>query len=246
MDIWYSRGVDSRISQMFETIRDYKLTPRDKPRPFITISREYGCEAFQVAAELAERLNRHDKEANPWVVYDRKLVEKVADDLEVTNDIIAKMTTEHRNAFEEFLSSMVLQIPSNDKIYKRIAKLIRGVAWHGNAIIIGRGGAFLCNDMNAGFHFRIVAPFEWRLKRLVEGKHDVDPVKMRTKLTSMDKERNTFYRKYFAPASLEAYDFAMTFNNENLNANEIVDHILLTMKGKKFFPGKQLLSQIHY
>lgn len=246
MDIWYSRGVDVRISQMFETIREYKVAPMDKPRPFITISREYGCEAFLVATELAERLNAHDKEANPWLIYDRKLVEKVADDLEVTNEIIARMTTHHRNAFEEFLSSMVLNIPSNDVIYRRIAKIIRSIAWHGNAIIVGRGGAFLCNDMHAGFHFRMVAPFEWRLQKTIEKKHGADPGLMRSQLISMDKERTAFYRKYFPTSNIEFYDFDLTFNNEKLNASEIADHILLCMKGRKFFPGKQLLSQIHF
>ena len=55
----------------WQASRYLQVKPKEAPPatgPFITISREYGCEGIPLARELARRLNQLGAEPTPWVV----------------------------------------------------------------------------------------------------------------------------------------------------------------------------------
>ncbi len=55
--------------------------PREAPPatgPFITISREYGCEGILLARGPADRLNRLNPEPTPWIVMGKEIIETIA------------------------------------------------------------------------------------------------------------------------------------------------------------------------
>jgi cytidylate kinase len=220
---------------MVESFCRVRTRKQEHPRPFITIAREYGCDAYELAAGLCERINEVYRADPPWSVYDKRLVERVAEDMQITSQMVRSMTTEHRTAFEQFLDSMVLNIPSTDVIYHRVARVIRGVAWHGNAVIIGRGGVFLSRDLAPGFHIGLVAPPAWRLQRLVakgsfpngkEGEH---------RLEAIDGERQRFYRKYFEVEIDCARSFDLVINNATFSPPEMVELVMSALTAR---PGR--------
>ncbi|HPO45476.1 MAG TPA: hypothetical protein PK875_06735, partial [Spirochaetota bacterium] len=49
-----------------------RLVEKQEPRPFITISREYGCNAAAIADTLAEALNKYE-DIDIWKSYDKEL-----------------------------------------------------------------------------------------------------------------------------------------------------------------------------
>ena len=56
--------------------------------PFVTISREAGAGGSTLARGLVEALNRRDTGSPPWQSFDRKLVEKVAEDFKITRRLV--------------------------------------------------------------------------------------------------------------------------------------------------------------
>lgn len=232
MDIWFTRDVESRVSHLVESFSRLQKRRRDRPRPFITIAREYGCDAYELAEGLCERINREYRADPPWAVYDRRLVERVAEDMQIAGQMVRSMTTEHRTAFEQFLDSMVLNIPPTDIIYRRTARLIRGVAWHGNAVIVGRGGVFLCRDLAPGFHIGLVAPATWRIQHLVAAGVFPDTATGMRRLEALDREREQFYRKYFDIEIGCARSFDLVINNASFTPREMADLAMAALRAR--------------
>ncbi len=227
---WVTKEVDDRIAGMVDSIRKFHYPSESKKvRPFVTISRQYGCDAFEVASGLAEKLNEHSGPEYLWDVYDRSLVELVARDEEISDRIVRSMTSEHRFAFEEFLRDMVLKLPSRDKIFIRTARVIKSLAWHGYAVIIGRGGFRLCSEMDNGFHVQIVAPVEWRCSRILVDQELASAAVALKHLKSMDKVRNEFFKYHFDQRSGSSEEFDLVINNSRFTPPHIVEMVLKGM-----------------
>jgi cytidylate kinase len=228
---WVTKEVDDRIGRMVDSIRRFHYPMESgKARPFVTLSRQYGCDAFDVASGLVARLNERCGRARHWEVYDRSLVELVASDAEISDRIVKSMTSEHRTAFEEFLRDMVLKIPSRDKIFIRTARVIKSLAWHGYAVIIGRGGYRLCSELPHGFHVQIVAPAEWRAARVLVEQEFSDSVAAMKHLRSMDRVREEFFQYHFDRKIGGGEEFDMVINNSRFPPLQIVDLILRGME----------------
>jgi len=224
---WVNKKVDDRIARMVDSVRRFRFPAASGKVPvFVTISRDYGCSAFELAGGLIRRLNSLKREGAPWEVYDRSLVELVAKDTNISERLIRSMTSEHRNAFEEFLRNMVLKIPSRDKIFIRMARVIKSLAWHGNAIIIGRGGFLLCRDMPGGFHIQLVAPEKWRIEQVALQHGFVDSKEASSYLNSMEQAREQFFRYHFNRPSGKSMDFDLVINNSRFSPEQMVDLVV--------------------
>jgi cytidylate kinase len=228
---WVTKEVDDRIARMVDSLRRYHYPSESKkPRPFITISRQYGCSAFDVASNLVTRLNERSVREKFWEVYDRSLVELVAQDAQISDRIVKSMTSEHRTAFEEFLRDMVLKTPSRDKIFIRTARVIKSLAWHGYAVIIGRGGFRLCADMPHGFHVQIMAPLEWRCSRVLVEQEFTDVEAAMKYLRTKDKTRDEFFQYHFDRKIGAGEEFDLAINNSRFAPLQIVELILKGME----------------
>ena len=227
---WVNREVDDRIARMVEGVRKFRY-PRVGSRPpaFITISRFYGCEAFEFAGALAERLNA-GQGGGYWDVYDKTLVELVAQDGKISQRLIETMTVEHRNAFEEFLRNMVLKIPTRDQIFIRMARVIKSLAWHGSSVIIGRGGFLLCADMPGGFHVQVVAPERWRLVRVMKQREFDSESEALSYIRSMDRAREQFFRHHFGRGPGTANDFDMVLNNSCFEPSQMAGTVISAIR----------------
>ena len=128
-----------------------------RPGPTITLSRKFGCEAFPLALRLQERLGA----AEPWSIFDKALIEKVALDEGISLRLLADLgdPSRHLEAFGFHPSGRV----THDQAFVKVAEALVRIAGQGHAIIIGRGGAVLCAGLENAFHFRLEAGFDWRV-----------------------------------------------------------------------------------
>jgi len=229
MTSWVTKEVDDRIAQMADSLRRFRYRSASRPRPFVTISREFGCDSFEVAKGLVGRLNDIDRGDTGWDIYDRGLVEKVAGDYSIANYLIESMTIEHRTAFEEFLRNMVLHLPARDYIMRRTARVIRSLAWHGRAVIVGRGGVFLCADMANGLHLQLSAPVGWRVEQLARKQNISDIKDAERRIEKADRERKIFFEKHFKKDICRAHQFDLVINNSRFAADQIVELVVTAM-----------------
>ncbi len=204
-----------------------------KPGPVITISREYGCSAKDVAEKLANRLNeltskKDDKSTWKWI--NKEVFEGTAKALHLkTSRVLHVFDGEKKNFIEGLiLSSSEKYYTSDQKIKKKIIEIVRSYAEQGFVIIIGLGGVSITRDIEKSIHIKLQAPFGWRVERMSKKlSMSVEEVSKCTR--SIDKKRNIL-RDSFKPKSEIPELFDMTFNAMTLTPDEIVESIISLMK----------------
>ncbi len=104
--------------------------------PFtIAVSRETGTYGAAVAREVANRLG--------WPVYDRELLQRIADDMGVRHQLIESVDERQVGWLSECLAKGVFAVPAvNQVAYARqLVETLLSLATHGECVIVGRGAA---------------------------------------------------------------------------------------------------------
>lgn len=205
------------------------------PGPVVTLSRELGCPAKKVAAELAEALNRmkrvHSKEG-PWRWISKEIMMESAKELQVDSSQIQHVFDyKSRGVLEDLLLAQSKDYYKSDmKIRTTIAKVIRNFANAGNAIIVGRGGVAITRDIPKSLHIFLEAPLEWRALRVAD-KNNMSIDQARAYAQSIDKKRSSF-RDFFQGKGNDYTRFDIKLNCMTLEPNELIDIILGAMKSR--------------
>ena len=158
----------------FAKYRAYFVSQKDRAPldgsahlPFITISRQAGAGAETVAHLLAEKLNADSpKDARPWTVFDKNLIEKVLEDADLPQEI-AKHVQEDKDTTVQALVGELLGLhPSMWTIFHHTSDTILKLARLGRCIIVGRGAEIITAKLKGGVHVRLVAAESVRLAHL--------------------------------------------------------------------------------
>jgi len=141
--------------------------------PVITISRQTGCGASKIAFALCKRLNGkdfHDKNLNQWNYINREILQQSAEELNIDPDALKQITTDkHRGVMDQIVEAMSSHVYKSDqKIIKTIQDVIRRFARNGHCVIVGRGGAGLCDNIKRSLHIRLEAPTGWRIEFIMK------------------------------------------------------------------------------
>lgn len=203
-------------------------------RPFVTISRQGGAGGHTVGQLLVDRLNALDGGEVPWTLWDRDLVEKVAADHHIAQELVESLEETSRSWVEEFLASLAIEGNETEaRIYQMVASSIRALAQRGRVVIVGRGGVYITRSMPAGVHLRLVAPLAYRAK------HTAEQLKMSadeamTHVHRIDKARSAFYHRYWPREVVDADAFTAVINaamvSEERAAESAIPLILPTMR----------------
>ncbi len=155
-------GIEARLSGWAAIQERLARAPREKQRPTITLSREFGCEGYPLAECLKARMEAATGE--PWGLYDKALIEKVALDEGISMSTLRNLGDRSREL--EVLGLMPDGYHTHDEAFAKVAKYLIQIAQVGNAIIVGRGGAILCRSLANCYHVRLVADFAFRASTL--------------------------------------------------------------------------------
>jgi len=165
----------------------------------LTIDREYGSGAAEIAQKLADQLG--------WKLWDQLLTDEVARRLECGSQHIERHEERndplHYRIFKAFLrgsyegSQITPQIKMADaeNIRRVSEQVVRKAASEGNAVIVGRGSAYYLKDQPDCFHVFIYAPFEEKVRRLEQGgKSEAEAMQL---VETVDHDRADFIRQNF-------------------------------------------------
>jgi len=205
------------------------------PGPVVTLSRELGCPAKKVAADLSEALNKmkkvHAKEG-PWRWISKEIMMESAKELHVDSSQIQHIFDyKSRGVLEDLLMAQSKDYYKSDmKIRTTIAKVIRNFANAGNAIIVGRGGVAITRDIPKSLHVFLEAPIEWRALRVAD-KHNMSIDQARNYAQNIDKKRSSF-RDFFQGKGNDYTRFDIKLNCMTLEPNELIDIIIGAMRSR--------------
>jgi cytidylate kinase len=144
--------------------------PASEDGPVITISRQTGCGARQVAELVADQLNRKYN-INKWRWIDKDVIYRIAKELNTDAGRVEGFYDgiEHSN-----LSEMVMAFSgsfvSDQRIKRAIEEVVLSICKEGYIVLVGRGGVSIAHTMTDALHIRLMAPFYWRVDSIMQRK----------------------------------------------------------------------------
>ena len=165
----------------------------------ITIDREYGSGAAEIAATLAARLG--------WKLWDELLTIEIARvvgcDCPAVEEREERRDPMHyrlfkafmRGSFEGTVTAQRVGMVDADRIREAAEKVVRQAAREGNCVIVGRGSAHYLQSNPDAFHVFIYAPFEEKIQRLCGmGKTEEEAHVL---AETVDQDRAAYIKQYF-------------------------------------------------
>jgi cytidylate kinase len=165
----------------------------------VTIDREYGCGAADIAQKLADRLG--------WKLWDQLLTEQIARLLDCPKRTVELREEKRdslsyrlfksfmRGSFEGSLNAPRLKMVDADCIRDVAQRVVLSAAEQGHAVIVGRGSAYYLRDRRDALHVFCYASFEEKVYRLVaKGHTQKEAIEL---VDTVDAGRAEYIKKYF-------------------------------------------------
>lgn len=198
--------------------------------PFITISRQTGCNGNELAFQLIKAL-KHIK--SNWQYINKEVLEESARKLKLNESQIKYVfDTQEKSHVDDILSALSHRYYKSDRVVRKtINQVLQHYAYQGNMIIVGRAGIATTQELSGGLHIRLIAPYAWRASALKRRKafENKDVASFIT--THDDKKRKLI--ENFCGKKIGDIEFDLTFNCETFSRADIVQMITEAMYMKK-------------
>jgi cytidylate kinase len=183
----------------------------------ITIEREFGCGASEIASVVASRLG--------WNLWDERLTQEIARLTESTPEAIEQR--EWRSdpvvyrIFKDFLrGGFEGGLPPTDRLHlldaRRIAAVseiaVKTALSSGPSVIVGRGSQFFLHNHKNVFHVFLYASRDSKIRRLITAGATQD--KAIEQVDTTDQSRAAFVRQYLGLKWPEPHLYHAMFNTE--------------------------------
>lgn len=198
--------------------------PPDGPRLTVAFSREGAASGKRIAREVAAKLQ--------WPVYDRELVEQIAQDAGLSTQVVESVD-EHRSSFiVETLEAFTGASAMGGAGYAhRLRKTLAALGAHGECVIVGRGAtAILPRETTVSI--RIVASISDRVAEYSR-RHQVAQQAAKAELRRLDKERADFVRQYFHKDIDDPHGYDLVVNTSHLTVEACVELCLRAVRLKE-------------
>lgn len=184
----------------------------------ITVSREMGTGAYQIAQEVAQKLK--------YTLIDGPRIKSLAAKYGLTPEML-QMVDEKPPSYvtaEDRKRAAALNV---------IELIILDLARKGNVVIYGRGGQDLLKDCRNVLRLRFISDFEGRVERFAE-REWIDPDMARSLIRRSDHQRGGFIHFYFDRNWHDPNNYDLVFNTSRLSEATIVDSIISAVKEPTF------------
>ncbi len=191
--------------------------------PFLLVSRERGSGGCQVARWVGERLG--------WSVFDREIVDQIAQRAHVMQQLVATVDPETRASWEEsWQPALEPKDMSYENYLRGLRQVVLALGHHGDVVILGRGAQYLL-PTRCGLRVRFVAPFEQRVRRIAElEKRPVADVQ--AWLPKLDADQADFIRRCFQHDLNSPFDYDLLINTGEIGLGPAVELVLAALRAK--------------
>jgi cytidylate kinase len=182
----------------------------------ITLTREYGAGGYEVAQRLAEGLG--------WELLDRGLLHQAAELEHLPDAELERLDEKAVSVADRFRLH-----PPHQQYIHGLREAARRAAVRGNVVLVGRGTGQLLADLPNVFHLRLVAPREWRARRMAQ-KEGWTLEQALARCTQEDRTRDRFTRYFFGEAPFQSAQYHLTFNTGWVPLREVVACVTALVK----------------
>jgi len=193
----------------------------------ITIDREYGSGAGDIAAQLAKRLG--------WKLWDQLLTTEIARIMECDCQAVEEREERRdalhyrlfkafmRGSFEGTLNAQRMKMVDADCIREAAERIVLEAARESDCVIVGRGSAYYLQSNPGAFHVFVYAPVEEKVRRLrKQGKSEDEAYLL---AENIDRDRAAYIKQYFE-AEWPARHLYHLMVNSSMGDEAVVETIL--------------------
>jgi len=206
--------------------------PPDEDGPVITISRQTGCDARQVAENVVSKLNSKYG-TTKWKWIDKDIIYKIAEELHTD---ALRVENFYKGIELSNVSEMIMAFSGNFVSDLRVKKAIKDVVLtmckEGFIVLVGRAGVSIAQEIKDALHIRLVAPFYWRVENVMKKKNiDIEPAE--EFVVDTDEKRYNVILTFLDKKPLNIdYLFDSAINRKSFTINETAD-LIVEMYEKK-------------
>ena len=207
--------------------------------PVITIAREFGAGGETVGHMLAQRLNLD--------YLDGKIVDEVARRLKVPTDVVETYDEKTGGLLDRLLRQLAtvdfstpqdvaawtpphgdLAWDPRKSVLSMTQEIIRRQAATGNGVIVGRGAAYLLLDQPEVLRVFLRAPFEFRVKAIMESRK-LDDAAARKFLKERDANSTAYIRQVYGHDWQHPSHYDLVIDTARLGHMRAVEIILAAL-----------------
>ena len=190
-------------------------------RPWtIAITREAGTDGTAIAQEVASKLG--------WAVYDRELVEKIAQDMGLHASLLDTVDEHRRGWLIEFAEGFSSSDMSENRYVRHLVETLMSLGSHGHCVIVGRGAAQVLPPEST-LRVRLVGKLEDRIKD-VQQKLSLAHDAAERWVRDTDKERTQFVKSHFSKNPCEPEQCDLVLNTSRWSSTECVELIVQALR----------------
>lgn len=228
----FFKYLDNRIHQKGTETKKTKKGI-DNYGPIITISRQAGCSANEIADLLYIAINKDIPiSKTQWKCVDKKIIMDSSKKLNIAPKKIQYVfNSEKKSTMDEIVEALSSRYYKSDKtIRKTIVNVMKGIAEQGNSIIIGRAGVALSQHVERSINLRLIAPLNWRIQQISQ-KHDINELDAKKYIQGIDYQRTALIEEFYGEKFKDSM-FDIILNCESNSQEEIVHICMKLMKVK--------------
>jgi cytidylate kinase len=219
-------SVDMRIGSLEEYNRRQKEKAalqhhKPKPRPCLTISREFGCEGYPVAELLRELMMQ--RTGDEWVLIDKAILEVVAQRHNISEDILQHLG-EKNHTLDEVLATFSPRWKSDQEYFRMLCRHVISLAEQGNVIIVELGGGIITRHLENSYHFRLYGSMESKTRTIVR-RLNIEPEEAEKLIIKQQRLRDHFHRDFLNQNAHDPALYDILFNNERIKPARIAHTI---------------------
>jgi len=208
-------SVDLRIGSLEEYNRRQKEKPfskrgKPKPRPCITVSREYGCQGYPVAERLREIMMQ--KTGDEWVLIDKAILEEVAQRHNISQEILETLG-DNNKILNEVLATFSPRWKSDQEYFNLLCRHVVALAEQGNVIIVELGGAVITRHLEHSRHFRLYGSEAFKTTTLAH-RLNMPAEDAEMLMHRQQKQRDHFTRDFLSRNDHDPALYDLLFNND--------------------------------
>jgi cytidylate kinase len=214
--------------------------PAGEDGPVITIARQTGCDARQVAENIVDSLNRKAG-TSKWKWVDKDIIYAIAKEL---NTDTQRVENFYKGIELSNMSEMIMAFSggfvSDLRVKKAIKDVVLTICKEGYIVLVGRGGVSIAHDIVDSLHVRLIAPFYWRVENVMK-KKEMDIETAEEFVVDTDEKRFNLITTFLEKKQLNIdYLFDTTINRQSFSIVETAD-IVVSMYEKKV--GRQIAER---
>jgi len=192
----------------------------------VTLSREAGSGGNSIAESLVAQLQRTNrKDARPWTMFDRNLVERVLEDHQLPARLAKFFPEDRLTELQDIMDEVFGLRPGSWKMVEQTSETILQLAALGSAVIVGRGANIVTRSLPDVLHVRLVGSLEVRARRLAETRG----MTRKSALDYIHREdagRRRYVKKYFSEDIENPLLYHVLLNTDLVSVEEATDTLV--------------------